>query len=417
MMRNAAKILLLIAALGLILVGLVVGGSGIVMGLLGGGAEGVLFVTFSLSLLACAAGLGLVLAWHAIQSIRGRPSARFAPRRVWPLAVLFFLVVALGHSALSATARPELAFPPLHVLASALPPWIVVLLVARGLASGARWRDVALQLSSGGLLATSLAGIIEMFLIGAMLAGLGLAYAIRPENMLWIDALMAQAGDPATLENPLALLGAVPLPALAALGLLLASILAPLVEEPVKTIGLPLLAWRRPTRPESFLWGVAGGAGFALTEGMLNSLTGLDAWAPGILIRTGATVLHCLTGGLMGLAWHAALRQRAGRRALALLGASLATHSLWNTLAVGMALVSLDASGTLAALSGRALAGLLVLLALAVTIALALVTGAVRDAGPGPDGPAGGEPAARGSEGNPGERRSVSGVADDDGRV
>jgi RsiW-degrading membrane proteinase PrsW (M82 family) len=157
------------------------------------------------------------------------------------------------------------------------------------------------------------------------------------------------------------------------------ALIIPLVEEAVKTVGVGLRMYRRPAQSEALLWGVACGAGFAAVEGMLNTVFGLDVWAAVVLFRVGATLLHCFTGALMGLAWYSLCRQRGVRRAFGLFCASIAAHGLWNLLSIG---ISLPSVATLESQTGGALlfssglgglaASLLVTLALAV--ALALVT-------------------------------------------
>jgi hypothetical protein len=97
---------------------------------------------------------------------------------------------------------------------------------------------------------------------------------------------------------------------------------------------------------QAFLWGVAGGAGFAGVEGLFNSLLGISSWAQSVLLRIPATALHCFAGGLMGLAWHAAVTQRRRLRGLGLYAAAVSVHGLWNAASIGSALLPLAGPGS-----------------------------------------------------------------------
>jgi RsiW-degrading membrane proteinase PrsW (M82 family) len=165
--------------------------------------------------------------------------------------------------------------------------------------------------------------------------------------------------------------------------------IVPVIEEGVKAIGVGLMAYRRPSLAQAYLWGVAGGAGFALAEGLFNSAGGLDVWAVVALLRVGATLLHSVTGGLMGIAWYSVLAGRRWLRGLGLYAASVVVHALWNTLAAGMTLVSLatmsgemtDANQGLVGMGIFGLLALLLLLALVVTLGLVGLTRYVKSRG------------------------------------
>jgi hypothetical protein len=142
-------------------------------------------------------------------------------------------------------------------------------------------------------------------------------------------------------------------------------------------VGVGLLAYRRPTMPEAVVWGLASGAGFALAEALFNSISGLDSWAGVAMLRVGASLLHCFTGGLMGLAWYYLLAERRWGYTLGLYATSVSIHGLWNALAAGMALVSLLAAGqeTTSPAQGVAGLGTLAILALIVLLTLGIIAG------------------------------------------
>jgi hypothetical protein len=341
-MLRVVRVLVLVGALCLVVLGLLAGGLGLFFGTLEPGGDVLSNVVVVASFLALAVGLGLTLAWHAWRAILGRASAPFRPRWPWVLALLFVLVLIVGQAILLLDLLPAVTFPPFHVLVAALPPLIVVLLLGRILGQVGRWREIVLQISSGALLSTLLAFALEaVFVLGLLLAAF-MAVALQPGGVDLLRALSNHLQDATWLQDPAALSLLLRSPLVPAAAFLVAAVAIPLIEESVKTVGVGLFAYRRPTLSEAFLWGVAGGAGFALAEGMLNSAGALGAWAPAILLRAGATLLHCITGGLMGLAWYHLLAGRHWKRALGLYVLSVSLHGLWNAVTVAMSLVSLS---------------------------------------------------------------------------
>jgi len=122
--------------------------------------------------------------------------------------------------------------------------------------------------------------------------------------------------------------------------LLIVAGIMPLVEELFKTLGVWLLKVRNPDPAESFWVGLLCGGGFALFEGLL-SVSSLQSssiefaeWAGLILGRFGGSLLHILTGGIIGLAigkfWQ---DHKFGPLLLAYLAAWL-LHGAWNALAI-----------------------------------------------------------------------------------
>jgi hypothetical protein len=397
-MLSAARVLVLIAALSNIALGLLVGSLGILATLLDPASDTLILTTVSLSFMALGVGLGSALAWQAWQSTQGRSSRPFRPRWVWALVPLFLLVVLLGQLVLSLDLLAPLTFPPFHVVAALLPPLFVVALASQILGGVTRWRDLVLQISSGAFVSTFLAFSLESAFVLTFLGGLLLLVALQPGGLGQIQALASRLQDPAWLQGPAELASLASSPLVLASIFFVFAIVVPPIEELVKTVGVPLLRYRRPSLSQAYLWGLAGGAGFALAEGLFNTAGSLDAWGLIVLLRVGATLLHCFTGALMGLAWHAILIERRWGRAVGLYAASVGIHGLWNALSATIALVSLGAisAGASQFLSGTVVAGialLLVLLALASGVALVGLAFLVRErtppvkvhaAGPGP---------------------------------
>lgn len=375
-MLRLMQVLTLIGGLFLAAVGLFGGLIGAALGLSGLAGNQLAAVVGSLSFLALCTTLGLALAWHARQSLRGAAPALFRPRRAWPLILLFALVIPVGHLVTSSGLLPVVTLPLLHVAAAALPPLIVLALVGRSLSGVTHGRYVALQLSSGALLATTLAGIAEMVVVVGLIAVGVLVLSLQPEGLGLLQDWMQRLQDPNWFQDPSALAPLFRSPAVVAGVLLVMAGVAPAVEEAVKAIGVPMLAYRRPGPGQAFLWGLAGGAGFALAESLFNSLLGLESWGVSVLLRAPTAAVHCLNGGLMGLAWYALLARRKWLTAAGLYLLAVAIHGAWNAVSVGSSLVQLvgqgeDAGGVLAGAGG------LVPLALLSGIFLAVCAGLV----------------------------------------
>lgn len=385
-MLKSVRVAVLVVALLIVAFGLVVGLLGIVLSLLNPTADRLLGITGSLALLVLAGGLGLALAWQALQAVRGRASGPFRPRRVWPLVLVFLLALGLGQAILAFDLLPELTFPPFHGVVAIMPSVIVLTLAGRSLAGLTRWRDVVLQTSSGAFLATAISFVLEIAAGLGLIAVVSVVVAIQPGGQELLESLADRIGNPTGLEDPAFLSSLVQSPIVIGLAFLVLAVVVPLIEEATKTLGIGLVAYRRSTMAQAFLWGLAGGAGFALAEGLLNTLSGLEGWIVAMLSRIGATVLHCFVGGLMGLAWYHVLSEQRWGRALGLYAASVSLHGVWNALAGGLTLLSLRLEDTASmgtaqpwtGLAMFAVLALLVILGIAVTVGLVLLTRRVR---------------------------------------
>ena len=397
------RVLVLIAALGIAILGLAGGLIGLALAFMAQGSERLTGTTVSVSILALTLGLGLPLAWHAWQAMQGRPSAPFRPRSPWPLVAAFLLAVAGGQAVLELGLLPSLIFPPFHLVAALAPPLVIVALVARALGGAGRWRDAALQLSSGAFVATPLAFLVEGALILGVVALLLAGLALQPGGPEMLQALTDALAENTWLQDPDNLMPIMLSPGVVMAALLITALFVPLVEEMAKAVGVGLVAYRRPDARQAMLWGLAGGAGFAMVEGLLNTTGSLPSWAPVIVLRVGATLLHCTAGALMGLAWHQLLIIRRWGPALGLYAASVAMHAAWNTVSVGVAFLSLGTTspegsgitGQLAAVGSTGLVIFLFALAAGMAVLLAVLTRRLARRGqPAGDRPPGPRPEA-----------------------
>jgi len=327
--------------------------------------------------MALGLGLGLPLAWTALQALSGKPSPSLRWPRFWLLGLLFLLAVLIGQVVLSTAPLPWLFFPPFYVLSIALPTAAVLSLVGQQLADGglvARWREVLAQVGSGAFLGTAAAFTLEAVLVIALALVAVMVIVLTPGGVERLQALVAELRSPQMFSGPGPWLSLLRSPWVIALALFGVAVAAPAIEEAVKALGVLLMSYRRPSPARAFLWGVAGGAGFALAEGLLNSvLTLMDEhlWAWPILARAGTAVSHCLGGGLMGLGWQALLSGWRRWRVLGYYAVAMALHGLWNALAAGMVLTELLASD--AAMNEMTLGGLGMVLASTMLGALLMV--------------------------------------------
>jgi len=357
-----AKVIVVLAGFSIAFLGLLAGVLYFMSPFISGGEIDLLSSTTGASFIALGLGLGLPLAWQGFSSLRGRPSPLFRPRPARVLVLIFIVAVILGQAVLVFDLLPALTFPPFYILGAVLPSLFFVAFVGRRLAgSDTRWREVVLQLASGAFLATFGAFAVEAaFGLLSMVVVVILA-ALSPGGAAWFQDPLPYLQDPGWFQSPENLYGSLPsLPILIVLGLIVL-VIGPMVEELFKPLGVVMMRYRRPSKAQSFFWGLTGGAGFALTEALLNGASSLEGWVGVATMRVGATAMHCLGGGLMGLGWYYLFATRRPWRLLGAYAASVSLHSLWNVAASGMLVVSLSATSPATDEIGLALGGLVIL--------------------------------------------------------
>jgi hypothetical protein len=329
------------------------------------------------SLAAIGLTLGYGLAYQARSFLRGHPSGAFFPPPPWRLAALSVLALLLGQSMVSVmpTARlTSLAFPPLHVLVAATPALVILAFVGRR-TRAASWRTAILELSHGALLAPLGALVAELMALLGILVVFSLIAALTPGGLDRLVELSTNLQDPAWLENPENLTRLVLSPAALLAIVLVFVVLAPMIEEFLKGLGVLALGYRLRAPAEAWLWGVACGAGFAIGESLFNGSIALEGWGAVMLMRCAASLMHCMASGVMGLGWHQALVSRRPWRLLAAYGASTGLHALWNAAAVAVAVPSLVLASDPGALGTPGLAGLITLGAFTLLAVLTISMG------------------------------------------
>jgi len=327
--------------------------------------------------------LGAMLAYQAIRSLLGHPSGEFHLPPPW-LALIPFVVGIVGGRVSLSSSSASLSFPLFHILAAASPAVAVLALVARRLRTGAEssgarspsWREMVLEIAHGALLAPPLVAILEILFFAILALAIGLGIGLTPQGASWLRELAKNLATPGWVEEPANLWGILRSPPILLMVMMGVVVVAPLIEELLKASGVLLLSYRRPTRAQAFAWGIACGAGFAVAENLFNGIALPSDWGATMLVRAGATLVHCLGGGLMGMGWHYAFAARQIHRWVGSYLASVGFHSLWNLLALGVmgtTLLSTTISGLVMAL----LIALLALVALSAGLIIHYLAGKV----------------------------------------
>ena len=312
-----------------------------------GGGPFVASAAMLLSFVALGVGMGAALAWARWRSYSGKPAPSLHLPPAWALLIAFFAILAIGAIVLFT----PLAFilPLVHIVVCLLPPLILIAAVARYLQRNGvslTRRDLTTQFAFGAVGATAIAIMLEMLAAGtAMTVGL-FGVTLLPGGIEKMQALSEIVQSPAVMVSPERLLETIFTPALViGLGLLVA-VATPMIEEVIKSLGVPLAASLRPvSRAQAFAFGLIAGAGFSLTEALFYGLAGLPhEWAMPVLTRAATVVIHGAATGLLGIAWYEALHRRTWRF-VAYAVAGIGLHGLWNTLGGMLALASFSVMG------------------------------------------------------------------------
>ncbi len=325
--------------------------------------------------------LGIALAWQGIRTIQGRrsmPAARAFPP-VPALALAFVGAILLGIGALALPTVAAYIFPPWHLLAASLPPLALLAYGARrlGLASGVR--ALLVSFGWGALAGTSIAFLLEALVAVLLIVAASLVIAAQPNSRALLGQVQQQLQQAQRSRDMSVITEMLSQPAVA-LGLLvfLAGIV-PVIEESVKALVVAFIDPRRTGPADALLWGMSAGAGFAVVESILNASVLLSAWAPLVLSRIGAAIVHVANGGLMGRGWYAARVERRWGPLVLAYGASVLFHALWNAMAVLLSIQMPRLVAGVAPSAALALPALLVLPMVLLALAgLAWIVYAVR---------------------------------------
>lgn len=285
-------------------------------------------------------GLGVPLAWHASQKLRGQPPLVWQTRARWLVIGVFTAVVflALGQAALSFDFFPNLIV--------GVAQWVTVLALSAALAAYAfgGWRGLTRLRAwayalSGAWLGTGLAFLLEaLAIVGVSVLGAGVLWAVAPHLMRDLQSTFRTFQFTQDLN---VLIPWLTHPGVVAFILLAVAGGVPLLEEALKALGVALTLRRGLTPAMGFYGGVLSGLGFAAVESLLNLSTPQEGWLMLMLARTGTMVVHAFCTGLVGWGWgQLAHTRRPWKLLLSYLGAVL-LHGLWNASAIGMSLAGL----------------------------------------------------------------------------
>ncbi len=113
------------------------------------------------------------------------------------------------------------------------------------------------------------------------------------------------------------------------------AIVAPLIEEACKGMGLRLLrgAIQRPL--DGLMMGMAAGLGFGLVESAFYLGALSSPWLIGGWVRLITLLLHGVATSLVGVAYARSLRTHRRRDVLAGYGRAVLLHGVWNAVAIG----------------------------------------------------------------------------------
>ena len=343
-------ILLLVSGLATLVLHPLAGGLFILLSLMGRQVADPLSVTtIGVSLAALGLGFGSVLAWTGYQGLRGRPSRPFHPERgwLWGCLVGLGLVLLFGQIVISFDLLAPVTFPLFHVVAIALPAFVILVLIGWGVRDSvpaSTRRQVVGQMALGAFGATAISFTVEAVAVVTEIIFVGTVLVLAPGGLAQLNELQAVLSDPARLQDFQTLADWLLKPWILLPVILLLVVIAPLVEEMAKSIGVPLYALgtgRKPSLAQGWLWGIAVGAGFAITEGLFNGAANIPFWAGIALLRVGTTGMHVITAGLTGVGWARTLASRRPGSFLASYLASVTLHSLWNGLTVLLIVSSL----------------------------------------------------------------------------
>jgi RsiW-degrading membrane proteinase PrsW (M82 family) len=243
---------------------------------------------------------------------------------IWPA------VLGAGFLLTNLAGLTWLFVPPLQILAIGIPIWWLVSFAGRNMDASpvsTRWKLFSIVLLAG----NPLIFLVELLGVAALA---GLWITLQPEIVTSIESLtrdIQYSGlNPESVDQAVKAIFAQP--GLVAALIVGASILAPLVEEVLKTAGVWLLFNKNLTPSRGLLAGVVCGAGFALVEslGVINQPFEGSAWLAIIIGRLGTAIMHIFTAGLTG--WGIASLASGRNFGGAVLGyaAAVVSHGLWN---------------------------------------------------------------------------------------
>lgn len=231
---------------------------------------------------------GILAVVYGISRVMKRPSP--PPSLPSALTMLALTIISLGAAVAlwHFYTSPGLAFAvlPLALLAGFLPALTILAFGVQRLGAATTRRHLWLSLFFGATMAPLFAIIFEA--LASLLIALGLT-AIRHDLSPGISDITSSAPKNAT--DVLFIL-------------LILAVVAPLVEEGLKPLGVVIIARRLRSPAEAFLLGLAAGIGFNMVETIGYIGSGQADWVSIAVQRVGAGLLHGLGAAMAALGWY-----------------------------------------------------------------------------------------------------------------
>ncbi|MFM8424576.1 MAG: PrsW family glutamic-type intramembrane protease, partial [Chloroflexota bacterium] len=295
----------------------------------------------------------LLCGWFILQKTRGLELADlpfkfpFAPWMWGVLPAIVIFSIALGGLATLAELQwlNWIVLPALTVLVIVPPIWLLFGIASNGLDLGPRWRFFSI-FSLGLTIGPLVMIVIELVvLFTIIISGAIYVATTQPALMSELEMLTNMMTQGASEEALLAMLTPyLTNTTLIAIGIGYIALLVPLIEELLKPLAVWLFARQIESPAQGFALGVLSGAAFALVESLNAGADGSTSWAIVVSVRTGTSVLHMMTSGLVGWGIASAFKEKRVGRLIAAYISAVLIHGIWNAAAAGTGLTALGES-------------------------------------------------------------------------
>ena len=286
---------------------------------------------FSLALIP-----GLITAIYRLQN-KAEPKLSATWKKILPIAAMIIWVGCLGLSLLinnwgNFTFINAIFVVPLVVI----PLYFIVLLGARKLSMGNNtriWGAIAFNFSITMPLVLMVELVLLLFLIIIMVFWLSNQPDLLTQILSFGDSLSQQEIDPKAAEALLT--NFIRNPVVLNAGILILSVLIPLIEEFFKPMALWFLAGKKLTPSQGFIGGLIAGACFAAIETLGSIGAPFDnTWYMLLFGRIGTGLLHISLSGIVGWGIASAFYLKKWWLAIVYYLAAVLMHGTWNLFAL-----------------------------------------------------------------------------------
>ncbi|GAB4403677.1 MAG: hypothetical protein OHK003_31610 [Anaerolineales bacterium] len=291
--------------------------------------------------------------WFVLEKTRGLEKADLPfklPFALWHWAVIIPLVgFGILFGALITLAKFPwlnwLVLPTLTILVIVPPIWLLFGTASNGIELGPRWRFFSI-LSLSMTVAPVIMIVLEIvILLAIIIAGVVYIAMTQPDLVYELESMALFANENMSEEALLAWLTPyITNPYLIGTGIGYIAVIVPLIEELLKPLAVWLFARQIDSPAQGFAMGVLSGAGFALVESLNASADGGTSWAVIVAARTGTSMLHMLTSGLVGWGIVSAFKEKRAGRFFAAYFSAILIHGIWNASAIGTGISAIGES-------------------------------------------------------------------------